>query len=147
MTVTQAGAAGNGETCDLEEAEPDTELLLSSGTRSIMPSLKAILKKMLHGAFSSSTPKALIHPQPLSQNPQALADLSDQDNCPPTHDRCITRVLGSSSTAFAESYPLAASCQPLQSGGSPTYHGSFNRCIHNHECQESQLGCPCKWQQ
>ena len=42
--------------------------------------LKAILKKTLRGAFSSSTPKAPIHPKPLSQNPQALADLSDQDD-------------------------------------------------------------------
>src|ERR1700722_5548707 len=54
------------------------------------------------------------------------------------------RVLCSSSTAFAESYPLAASRQPLRSGGSPTYHASFNRCIHNRECQESQLGGACK---
>src|ERR1700722_789135 len=112
-----------------------------------MPSLEVILKKMLHSAFSSSMLEVPIHPKPLLQKPPALADLSDQDDYPPTHNRCITRVLGSSSTAFTESYPLAASCQPLQSGGLPTYHSSFNRCIHNHKCQESQLGHPCKWQQ
>ena len=45
-----------------------------------MPSLKAILKKTLRGAFSSSTPEAPIHPKPLSQNLQALANLSGQDD-------------------------------------------------------------------
>src|SRR3984957_19852263 len=48
-----------------------------------MPSLKAILEETLRRAFSS-TPEVPIHPQPPSQNQQALADLSDQDERPPT---------------------------------------------------------------
>ena len=71
-----------------------------------MPSLKAILKKTLRGAFSS-TPEAPIHPQPLSQNPQALADLSDQDDRPPT----LTGVLPES---LVHPQPLSQNPIPSQ---------------------------------